>query len=347
VRIGLIYEPGLANGYYRAVIPMRALELRGHDLVWPSDPVNVPLRELASCDVVHCYRRMDRLDDLRKLAQRGVAISFDNDDNFAAAEVSYGGVGLQGRRHNQAVFRLILKAAALADVATTTNPLLADQYRSAGINHVIVIDNYLDRHAFGFGSSGKHDGVVVGWVAGREHRVEVERLRIVDCLRRLLDAHPQLRVRSVGLRLPLPADRYEHVEEIAFPDLLKEVGGYDVGIAPLVDTPFNRCRSAVKLKEYGAGRTAWAASPVGPYRELGAKQGGTLIEDDDWFSALDDLIRHPRERNRLAKRALKWAKSQTMDRHVEQWEHALGDAIQRAQARTDGQDTAAAVTAAR
>jgi hypothetical protein len=338
----VIYEPGSANAHYRAVIPMRALERRGHALVWPKDPVTVPLREFASCDVVHCYRRMDRLNDLRKLAQRGVAISFDNDDNFADAEVSYGGTGLRGSRHNQAVFRLILKAAALADVATTTNPLLADQYRSVGIDRVIVIDNYLDRHAFGFGSKGKHDGVVVGWVAGREHRVDLERLSVVDGLRRLLDAHPQLRIHTVGVRLPLHTDRYEHVDEIAFPDLLKEIGGFDLGIAPLVDTPFNRCRSAVKLKEYGAGRAAWVASRVGPYSELGAKQGGTAIGDDDWFSALDELIRHPRRRNRLAKQALKWAKSQTVDRHVEQWEHALGDAVERACWRTRGGGAAAA-----
>ena len=47
----------------------------------------------------------------------------------------------------------------------------------------------------------------------------------------------------------------------------------------------------------------WLASPVGPYEDLAEEQGGRLVEDDEWFEAIDELIRARRDRAKLAKRA--------------------------------------------
>ncbi len=335
MRLGVIYEPASANAYYRATIPMQALERRGHTVVWPTKADDVPLREFLGCDLVHCYRRTDRLGDLRKLSERGVAISFDNDDDFAAAEVSEGGKGLEGHRYNKELFRAMLQAARLADLTTTPNKLLAERYRSAGVDNVVVIENHLTRDMFGFGSKSKHDGVVVGWVAGREHKLDLERIPVTDALKRLLEVHPDLRILTVGVRLPLHSERYEHILDVHFHDLLKITGRMDIGIAPLADTVFNRSRSNVKLKEYSSGGAIWLASPVGPYRALGENQGGLLVADHDWFPALDELIRNPRKRKRLARRALKWAKTQTIDHHAQAWENAFLDATERVQQRND------------
>jgi hypothetical protein len=333
MRLGFIGET-TANAYYRAIIPMRALERRGHSVVWPRNSYDPTIRELFGCELVHCYRRMDRIGDLRKLSRRGVAISFDNDDNYAAAEVSDGGTGLKGHRHNQELSRLILTAVRLADLVTTPSPVLAEQYRAAGAENVIVIENRLERDMFGFGVRSKHDGVVLGWIAGREHRLDLERLSIAATLERLLAAHPQLRILTVGVRLPLQSDRYEHIEAVPFPDLLTTTGRLDIGIAPIADTLFNRSRSNIKLKEYGSGGSLWLASPVGPYRDLGEKQGGMLVPDDDWFPTIHELIEHRRSRKRLAKRALAWATTQTVDHHAEIWEDTFLAAIERAQQRS-------------
>jgi|HubBroStandDraft_4_1064222.scaffolds.fasta_scaffold03827_3 glycosyltransferase involved in cell wall biosynthesis len=341
MKLGVIYEPS-SNAYYRAIIPMQALEGRGHTVVWPTKVDDVPLREFLGCDLVHCYRRLDRFGDLRKLSERGVAISFDNDDDFAAAEVSDGGKGLQGHRYNKEIFREVLQAARLADLTTTPNELLAERYRSAGVDHVAVIENHLQRDMFGFGSKSKHEGVVIGWVAGREHKLDLERLPVADALKRLLEVHPDLRILTVGVRLPLHSERYEHILDVHFHDLLKITGRMDIGIAPLIDTAFNRSRSNVKLKEYSSAGAIWLASPVGPYRALGEKQGGRLVADHDWFSAIDELIRNPRRRKRLARRALKWAKTQTIDHHARTWENAFLDATERVQQRNDAPRRAAA-----
>jgi hypothetical protein len=323
MKLGFICPP-INNAYYRAIIPMRALESRGHTVVWPVKlDEDAPTRELLTCDLVHCYRRGDRPEHLRQLSNRGVAITFDNDDDFALAEVSDGGSGLAGSRYNRKIARRLLHAAELCDLVTTPSEALADSYRRAGIEHVAVIQNYLDRGTFGFGSTSRHAGIVVGWIAAREHRLDLERVPLLDALRRLLDAHDDLRVLTVGVRLPLRSDRYEYIERVEYPDLLKVIARIDIGVAPLADTAFNRSRSNVKLKEYGAGGATWLASPVGPYRGLGENQGGSLVADDDWFAAIDALLRSRRACKRLAKRALKWARRDTIDAHVEQWEDAF------------------------
>src|SRR6184192_4168141 len=75
------------NAYYRAIEPMKAMERRGHQLVWTRDVRSRPeLRRLEGCDVVHVYR--DATDGIRRvlsqLAERGTAITYDNDDDFTA-----------------------------------------------------------------------------------------------------------------------------------------------------------------------------------------------------------------------------------------------------------------------
>jgi hypothetical protein len=328
MKLGVIYEPEGANSYYRAIFPLQALQRRGHKVVWPAKANAVPMREYLSCDLVHCYRRMDRLADLHRLSSHGVAISFDNDDDFAASEMSLQGEGLRGHRNNQDLFRKVLAAAQLADLATAPSEPLAARYRSSGAGNVAVIENYVDGEMAGFCTRSKHDGVVLGWVAAREHQLDLARVPIVPALKRLLEVHPQLRLVTIGVRLPLHDEHYEHIPFVAFPELLRTLNRIDVGIAPLVDNAFNRSRSNVKLKEYASAGAAWLASPVGPYLGLGEEQGGMLVDDDGWYSALDQLIRRPRQRKRLAKRALRWAKSQKIQCFASSWEDGFQLAIE-------------------
>jgi len=339
MRLGVIWEPQKVNAIYRALLPMKALGERGHEVLWPpGEDTGAPMRELSRCDLVHCFRSFARYDDLERLSRRGVAISFDNDDDFSASDVSLTdgkmSTGLRGRRSNQEKARSIAKAVRLSDLATTPSPVLAESYRALGARHVAVIENHLERTMVGFGYRAKHEGIVVGWVAGSEHAADLAVLPFVDALARLLDRHAQLRVISIGVRLPLRSARYEHREGVLYNEILRATGGIDIGIAPLADTRFNRARSSVKLKEYASGGAAWLASPVGPYRELGEHEGGRLVADDGWYEALDQLILSGRQRKRLARRALRWAKAQTIDHLAHIWESEFEGAIERAGTRS-------------
>jgi hypothetical protein len=329
MRIGFFSEPNF-NALYRTIIPMSELERRGHSVLWPKQlGQDNSLSALASCDVVHCYRRTGCFAQLRELAGRGVAICFDNDDNYGAAHSS-GATGpkLSEKRFHENISRLVTRMACFADVTTTPSRDLADIYRRAGAQRVHVIENHLDREMKGFAAQRPHEGVVIGWVAAPEHKPDRDRLDVEAALRELLEVHPHVRVLSIGLKLKLPGERYEHLKEVDFWKLLQTLGTVDIGIAPICDTPFNRSRSNSKLKEYSSAGGMWLASPVGPYLGLGKREGGELVPDGRWYEALDALIRDTRRRKRLAKRARRWALSQTIEKHADAWERAFSEAIE-------------------
>lgn len=117
-------------------------------------------------------------------------------------------------------------------------------------------------------------------------------------------------------------------EGASLQELPHVIAGFDVGIAPLADIPFNHGRSNVKCKEYATVGVPWLASPTGPYVGLGEEQGGELVPDDGWDGALERAVTSSRWRRRHAKRAARWGRRQTMSAHSEAWEAMLRDAIQ-------------------
>ncbi len=96
---------------------------------------------------------------------------------------------------------------------------------------------------------------------------------------------------------------------------------WDIGIAPLADTPFNRCKSALKALDYAAMGLPILASDSAVYRgSLADGQAGWLLPDDAdaWFVALAQLIRDATMRRRLAARARDAARTGTLAAQAEQ-----------------------------
>jgi glycosyltransferase involved in cell wall biosynthesis len=213
-------------------------------------------------------------------------------------------------------------------VVTTTSEPIAQAYRAMGGRSVRVIENYLGDHYANL-ERQPHDGLVIGWAGWVDHQADWKALDLHATFMRLLDAHPHVRVASVGMiDLGLPRERYTRSPAVPFEQLGEALTAFDIGIAPLADHAFNRARSNIKVKEYGAAGVPWLASPIGPYANLGEKQGGRLVPDDSWYTALDELIRNDRARRKLAKRARRWATDQLLTKHTDKWETALTDAIQ-------------------
>lgn len=75
-----------------------------------------------------------------------------------------------------------------------------------------------------------------------------------------------------------------------FVDWLREQGPFDVGVAPLADTPFNRVKSDIKLLDYSAMGLRALVSDLPAYRADPAFQSAIVT---DWFEALSDVIDNP------------------------------------------------------
>lgn len=335
MRLAFIYSAAApVNAQYRALLPMAMLKARGHDIVWyGSSDERMPIELVRRSDLIHVYRAADPnlLGHLSALQRDGVAVSWDNDDDIRALPKESPSYPRLGGLNGQRDFRQQMHAIQLADTVTTTSHTLVDAYASVGADYVEVIENYLPPE-FGRGSRVRNGGVSIGWVGLREHEADAKLLSLDSALVDVLETHPETRLVTIGLKLGVQHERYEHRPKVPFEDLAAALRQFDIGLAPLADIPFNRARSNVKLKEYAVAGVPWLASPVGEYAKLGAKQGGRHVSDDSWGDALGELVERRRDRVILGTRGRLWARRQTIELHVHRWQDTFEATIARVQA---------------
>jgi hypothetical protein len=326
---------GTANAYYRAMLPLRELERRGHRVLWPAlHDEDELLSGTPRFDafLMHHFFREEELELVRRLTGQGVTVVWDKDDDISAtprrvpAYKTYG--GRRGVKHG---FARSVELAASASLMTTPSAHLAGRYRELGVEHVEVIENHVAPEDLAR-ERPRHQGLVIGITAAGEHAEDFKALRIDRILQRLLRAHDGVRVVTVGWGHDLPASRHVHYPFVPIEELLATEREFDIGLAPLADTAFNRARSNVKLKEYAAAGAMWLASPVGPYVGMGEEEGGVLVADDDWYATLERFVLDYHARVRLTERARSWARQQSADRAVGQWETAIMRAVARTRA---------------
>lgn len=334
MKVAFIAHPELPGGWYRGIGPMVALHARGHEVrqLWAPGSDDLRAGLVADCDVLHIHRRHDDevLQLVRYAHRHGIAVVYDNDDDLSA--IPKGNVRHReyGGRAGDRALRQIRKLVQSADLVSAPSRVILERFRGYGAERLELLENYVPDEVLRTSGASNGDRVVVGWVAGKEHHADVERMPLRDAVGRLLDAHPQLVVQTIGLGLGLRHERYRTVEPVPFAELPAKLAQLDVGLAPIADTPFNRARSNIKVKEYAALGRPWLASPVAPYAELGERQGGRLVPDDGWFEAIGRLLEKPRERRKLAKQARKWGRAQAISANAGLWERALEEAVERA-----------------
>jgi hypothetical protein len=329
MRIGAAFEP-TAAAYYRGVYPLEAMMRRGHEIVWPElDSGDPRLSELGDCDVVYVFRRSEEAlrRPLAKLAARGVGIVWDTDDDLSAIPRRSPNYKTIGALRGQQRFAETLRMARLSHVMMASTEAIRAKYENAGIGGVETFENYLPPKIKR--KRARHDGLIVGWIAGIEHTEDAIELGLRDTLTRVLERHPDVLVESIGVDLGLQ-QRYTRHPSAHFDTLPDHMARYDIGLAPIVDIPFNAARSNIKVKEYAASEVPWLASPRGAYVGLGEAHGGVLVPDDAWETTLDELIADGRRRKKLAKAGKSWAKSQTIDRVADRFEAILRQAAERA-----------------
>jgi glycosyltransferase involved in cell wall biosynthesis len=110
---------------------------------------------------------------------------------------------------------------------------------------------------------------------------------VEPALARLLDERHDFRVQLVGpLQTQLNHRHVERVERVDYRRYAELVRSAHLNLAPLEDTPFNRCKSALKAIEAGCFGIPTLASPIGDYLRV-ATEGVLYAGDaDEWYEQM-------------------------------------------------------------
>ncbi|MBX2997424.1 MAG: glycosyltransferase [Caldilineaceae bacterium] len=320
-RVLLLYEYSVvglphSSAYLRLLRPFTHPALRERYDTTPS-----PLYRGEQTEIVIVDRtwRPDVSGDLaleltESVAQSGAKLLYQLDDDLLSLPITASYTAAQ--REAVHVF------ARKADALLVSTPLLAE--RMAPLNqHISIVPNALDerllvaprcRHALPFPA----DGITIGYMGTRTHDADLR--MILPALHQFgrLSPHPvELQIVGVALEsetwamlasLPFPARRIDP-PTTEYPQFLTWFTGalhWDIALAPLVDTPFNRAKSDVKFLDYSALGAAgiYSREPVyGRSVEHGVTGWLADATTESWTEALVTLAIQPDLRRELAANA--------------------------------------------
>ncbi|HEY6758993.1 MAG TPA: hypothetical protein VI318_05860 [Baekduia sp.] len=323
MKIGVVYMQDFSNSYYRALWPMVGLQQRGHEVeyTYETSRGHVDVRPLEWCDVVHVYRSVSPLlaRELGRLRRQGTAVIYDNDDDARLLPMGSPNYKDWAGARGEKRFRPQIHMMQHAALVTTTTDALAARFGQVYGGPIEIVPNHLAPTQF-VREQPEHKGVLIGWVAGKEHRADAQLLEVTQMLRRVMDRDPRVRVETLGVRLDLDPERYHFADVVPFEELPSHIARFDLGLAPIADLPMNQARSDVKVKEYSAAGVPWVASARGSYLPLARGCGGVLVEDDGWEETLVELASSKLRRRRLRRQAIAWAQTQSIEQHLDRWE---------------------------
>jgi glycosyltransferase involved in cell wall biosynthesis len=142
--------------------------------------------------------------------------------------------------------------------------------------------------------------VVIGYMASASHGPDLE--LVVPALTALLGRRRDIRVELFGSiarhpaadGLPDAVVRHDVVagDYMAFKRRLAGLG-WDIGLAPLQATAYNRCKTATKWAEYAEAGAAVIASDVEVYAPMILEGAAMPASPLQWEHALERLIASP------------------------------------------------------
>ena len=150
--------------------------------------------------------------------------------------------------------------------------------------------------------------LVIGWGGSFGHREDLRSIApaLIAWLQRQQHVRFELMSDPV-LAEPfaaLDADRFGFLMAGTLPQYLDWLEGLDIGLAPLLPTEFNRCRSDVKFLEYASRSLVPVLQNLDPYRHLAGSGAALLFDDpDDLIRQLDRLVAEPALRQTIASTA--------------------------------------------
>jgi glycosyltransferase involved in cell wall biosynthesis len=309
------FDDGHACGYYRLKLPYAALALGGHDAVthngWDEGCKDYPIvvgQRVSRHTALPLWRRL----------RPGHKLIYETDDDMWAIDRTNIAARLA---FDPEVMDAIEHAIQIAHMVTVSTEPLADVLRQRHGN-VVVLPNHIDAEMLDL-QRPRRDRVTVGWAGGDSHLRDFS--TVAEQLKRFFRRNLQVDFHNVGtdyrraFKLPgrwsgWSQDIWDYYRTIDF----------DIGIAPLADTVFNRSKSAIKAMEYAALGIPVIASDREPYRAfvLDGVTGYLVRDEHEWGKRLYELVNDQAMREEMGAKAKEHVEQWTIQRGYHLWEDA-------------------------
>lgn len=276
-------------------------------------------------DVIVIQRLNPYITQVLKRAKKlGIKVIYETDDDFldlSSDNPSYNYI--MGNKDN------IQKVIENADVITTSTPELADRLKKAGRKNVEIIKNYHTNNIVSFKPFKQRETIKIGYFGTFTHSDDLEMihnviLRVKDILS---DRDIEFEIVGISnnesewyLTKQLP---YYPMSASTFTKWLHREVDWDIGIAPLTNTNFNKCKSELKYIEYTALGIPTVASNLNSYSEAitDGVDGFLANTEDEWVNKLLQLIQNPELRKNIVKNAREnILENYSLNERVKQWD---------------------------
>ena len=313
------FQDGGACGYYRIRLPFEWLAKSGH-LMTHTDYTKTAHPPMGGARIVVGQRFGGQDIDTMwwNLRKAGVKLVWETDDDLWSMDKSNPGRLLitDVTRHWMA------SAAGNAHLITTTVPHLAEAMRKFNPN-VAVIPNAIDPALLKV-ERRRAEKLTVGWAGGSSHHDDFQ--SVVGTLREVTNHRGDVSFHSVGVDYGKDFGLHQNRFTPWRASMLEYYAGidFDIGIAPLLDTPFTRSKSPIKAIEYNALGIPVVASNAGPYRDyvVDGVNGFLCNTPAEWKDRLNLLLADTALREKMSAQARQIARLHTVDQTAPLWEAA-------------------------
>lgn len=192
------------------------------------------------------------------------------------------------------------------------------------VKDITVIPNLNDIEDWNYEAKEREDDtIIIGYAGSTSHKDDLK--LVLPHIVRIMKKYPQVTFEMMGLLTKdeastffkgIPKDILDRMGMIGATDMYSEYPKFlanhrwDIGIAPLVDTAFTRCKSSIKWLEYSMYKVPVVASRVYPYfMDVGGRMTvqdgitGLLCKSKEWTEKLERLINDKQLRRKLGNQA--------------------------------------------
>lgn len=223
-----------------------------------------------------------------------------------------------------------IQQAMSADAMIVSTPQLAREFFPYN-KTIYVVPNFLNEGKWSNNQIKKQDGYFrIGWAGGNAHLDDLKMIsKVIEKI--VKEYAGKVKFETMGMVKGELGNTFTALEE--FNETCPKCGyqgesvtwtgeslenyplvlashGWDLALAPIVNTSFNSAKSDLKLKEYSATGYPIVASEVTPYIEAKEKGCDVLLAKtfDEWYNNIKELIDNQDRRAEMVKHNREWMK---------------------------------------